>query len=152
VWPDTDYFDCIWAGRHQSSQRHTRAACYVPTLDNETEQEYTQTMAKSHTLIQAESALAQAQAAVRAAEAAVRAALKTDPAEPPVGTLIKLKVQYRAYDKEYTYTALRTDNGWLISGRRYEGQLWSWEDVLHLADKNVGKRARLAVQGDSRVL
>ena len=108
-------------------------------------------MAKSQALIDAENALAYAQNAVRRAEAAVAAA-KRQPAEPPVGTLIKLRVQYRAYEKEYTYTALHTDDGWLISGRRYEGQNWSWEDVLHLADKHYAGRARLAVQGDARVL
>jgi hypothetical protein len=107
---------------------------------------------KSREILAAERAVAEANQALKQAELALLRAKLSEPVEPPVGTLLKLRIKFRADDKEYTYTALHTDNGWLISGRRYEGQYWGWEDVLHLADKNYGKRARLAVQGDSRIL
>lgn len=107
---------------------------------------------KSKTILAAEQAVAEARHELRIAQLALARAQSNEPIEPPVGTLLKLRIQFREFEKEYTYTALRTDQGWLISGRRYEGQYWAWEDVLHLADKNYGKRARLAVQGDSRVL
>lgn len=112
------------------------------------------TTRKSPAQVSAEEALAQARRAVQIAELALlRAKLEPqDPQEPPVSTLLKLRIKYRDGEKEYTYTALRTDNGWLISGRRYEGQLWSWEDVLHLADKNAGQRAELEIQGRAGVL
>lgn len=64
------------------------------------------------------------------------------PPEPTVkGTTLRFKVQFRPNEQAYTYIALKVPGGWLLSGKRYAGKTISWEDVVHVADKNYNGRA-----------
>lgn len=99
----------------------------------------TQDILKAETQVrEAELALRRAQLALARAEAENKL-----PPEPPVGAHVKFKVRYRAGETEYTYLALRTPEGWLLSGKQYAGRTVTWETVIHVADKNYSGRPHI---------
>jgi hypothetical protein len=91
---------------------------------------------------EAELAVAEAELRVRTAKLALARAKNRAPQEPTkLNTLLRFKVRYREGEQAYTYTALKLDGGWLVSGKRYQGRLLTWDEVVNIADKNVPERA-----------
>lgn len=81
--------------------------------------------------------LREASAARVKAHADLARARAAIPAEPPVGADVRFDVIFRHGERAYTYIALHQDNGWTITGKRNEGKIFSWEDVLKIADRGV---------------
>ncbi len=77
----------------------------------------------------------------------LRAKLATS-AEPAVGKVVRIDVQFRPGERAYTYVGLRTEDGWRLTGKRYEGKLLDYADLEDLAERNVGQPARIRVQRD----
>lgn len=91
----------------------------------------------------AELALAEAEREVAAARLKLERA-KAVSALPPEprrkDATVRFKVQYRPGEKTYTYIALRTDQGWMLTGLRNSGKVLTWEEVVKVADRNYGGR------------
>lgn len=96
----------------------------------------------SRQIAQAEAEVAAARLALRVAELKLARAENDLPTEPTTeGTTLRFKVQFRPGERAYTYIALKVPGGWLLSGKRFAGRTVSWEDVVHVADKNHAGRA-----------
>ncbi len=91
----------------------------------------------------AELALAEAEREVAAARLKLERA-KAASALPPEprrkDATVRFKVQYRPGEKTYTYIALRTDAGWMLTGLRNSGKVLTWEEVVKVADRNYAGR------------
>ncbi len=99
-------------------------------------------------IAQAEAEVAAARLALRVAELKLARAEDPTPPEPrAAGTTLRIKVQYREGETVYTYIALKVPAtvqhraGWLLTGQRYAGKVLTWDEVVHLADKNYAGRA-----------
>lgn len=91
---------------------------------------------------QAEAEVAAARLALRTAELALARAEAELPEEPTAqGTTLRFRVTYRPGETEYTYIALKVPKGWMLTGKRYAGRTLTWEDIVHVADKNYAGRA-----------
>jgi hypothetical protein len=126
MWPDTDYFECIWNGAHIPSQRHTRAACYV-ILDNRTKTEYNRTMS----IQSAEKARDAAREAYLEAERRLAETKARRILEPAPGGAVQIKAVFPRSSKEYRYLAFRTENAgwseWYVTG---EDDPITWDRLL----------------------
>ncbi len=85
----------------------------------------------------AERKYAAAKEAFEQAKHALLLARLSQPSEPPVGSDVRFEVQYRHHERAYTYVALRTDKGWLVTGKRNEGKILTWDDILELASRGI---------------